>query len=254
MKNIFSVFLFSFFVFFTNHISAQVSTDTIPTDDPLQQQIEDLSENIGNESADLTTLTENLKYYQDHPLNLNTATREELQDLMLLSDIQIENLLAHRDQFGTMMSIYELQTIDGFDLATIYKILHYVHVSDMTNEGHFNFHEMLKNGKSEIILRDQRVLEPQKGFSPIDSAALAASPNSRYLGTPDHYYARYRFTYGNFVSAGITADKDPGEEFFTGTQKQGFDFYSAHLCIRNIGIVKSAVIGDYQVSFGQGLV
>lgn len=255
MKHFFSVALIFTFVFFTsNRLTAQVTNDTIPVDDPLQQQIEDLSENIGTEDADLTTLVENLKYYSEHPLNLNTASREELQELLLLSDIQIDNLLAHRDKFGPLMTIYELQTVDGFDLATIYKILPYVHVADMSASGHFDFHEMLKNGKSELLLRDQRILEQQKGFSPIDSAALAANPNARYLGSPDHLYARYRFTYGTYVSAGITADKDPGEEFFTGTQKRGFDFYSAHVSVRNIGIVKSAVVGDYQVSFGQGLV
>ncbi|HET6991952.1 MAG TPA: helix-hairpin-helix domain-containing protein, partial [Bacteroidia bacterium] len=252
--------LITLFLLTCSAISAQVTIDTIPRpdstviDDPLNQQIEDLSENLQSENVDLTTLVENLKYYQDHPLNLNTATREDLEDMMLLSEIQIDNFLAHRNRFGALMSIYELQTIDGFDLVTINKILPYVRVADMSATGHFNFHEMLKNGKSEIIVREQRVLEQEKGFSPIDSAALAASPNSRYLGSPDHLYARYRFTYGNFVSAGITSDKDAGEEFFRGTQKQGFDFYSAHLCVRNIGIVKTAVLGDYQVSYGQGLV
>lgn len=256
-KNIFPILLFTFFC--TTKISAQVKTDTIPrtdsvlTDDPLNQQIEDLSENLGSESVDLTTLVENLKYYKDHPLNLNNATLEELQDLMLLNEIQIDNLLSHRIRFGSLMSIYELQTVDGFDLATINKILPYVKVADMSDAGHFDFKEMLKNGKSEIMIREQRIVEQQKGFSPIDSAALAASPNSRYLGSPDHIYARYRFTYGNFVSAGITSDKDAGEQFFKGTQKNGFDFYSAHLCVRNIGHVKTAVVGDYQVSFGQGL-
>ncbi|HEU4719499.1 MAG TPA: helix-hairpin-helix domain-containing protein [Bacteroidia bacterium] len=227
--------------------------DTVPQDDPLQQQIEDLSENLSNENADYTTLTDNLRYYQQHPLNLNTASREELEDLMLLDEVQIDNLLAHRDKFGPLMTIYELQSIDGFDLATIYKILPYVKVSDNMDSGHFSFHEMRQNGHHEIVLRDQRVIETQKGFSPIDSAALAASPNSRYLGSPDHLYARYRFTYGNYVSVGFTADKDPGEQFFRGTQKQGFDFYSGHVCVRNISFVKTAVIGDYQVGFGQGL-
>jgi hypothetical protein len=254
------IFLISFFFLIYAGISAQTNIDTIPItdstviDNPLNQQIEDLSENLGTENADLTTLVENLKYYQDHPLNLNTATREELEDMLLLSEIQVDNLLQHRNRFGPLMSIYELQTIDGFDLVTINKILPYVRVADMSSAGHFNFHEMFANGKNEIIIREQRILEQEKGYSPIDSAALAASPNSRYLGSPDHIYARYRFTYGTFVSAGVTADKDPGEEFFTGTQKKGFDFYSAHLAVRNIGIVKSAVLGDYQLSFGQGLV
>ncbi|MEO5643590.1 MAG: helix-hairpin-helix domain-containing protein [Bacteroidia bacterium] len=251
------VSIVAFFV--TNNSFAQVAADTVPEkdsvflDNPLKQQIEDLSENIGNENADLTMLVENLQYYSEHPLNLNTATREDLQDFILLSDLQVDNLLAHRERFGAMITIYELQAIDGFDLVTINKILPYVKVSERSSEGHFSFAEMRKYGKNEIVIREQRILEEQKGYLPIDSASLADSPNSRYLGSKDHLYVRYRYTYSNFVSAGITADKDAGEEFFRGTQKNGFDYYSAHLCLRNVGVIKSAVIGDYQVSFGQGL-
>lgn len=241
----------------TFSLNAQTDTlakDTSAVDDaPLDQQIENLSENLGTEDADLTALVENLQRYKEKPLNLNTATREELVDLSLLNDVQINNLLLHREQFGSLISIYELQAVDGFDLATIYALLPYVTVTDRFDSGHFSAKEMFANGKHELIFRTQRIVEEQVGYTPIDSASLAESPNSRYLGSPYRIYTRYRFTYGNFVSWGVTAEKDQGEEFFRGTQKNGFDFYSAHLSVRNIGPVKSAVIGDYQLSFGQGL-
>ena len=66
-------------------------------------------------------------------------------------------------------------------------------------------------------------------------------------------YARYRFRYRQNVSFGITAEKDEGEEFFKGSQKNGFDYYSAHLFLRDIGRLKAVAIGDYQAQFGQGL-
>jgi hypothetical protein len=234
-------------------VFAQVDS-TAAGEDPLNQQIEVLSENLGSEDVDLTALTENLVYYKSHPLNLNSATREELIDLGLLTDIQINNLITHRERFGNLISIYELQAIDGFDLATIYAILPYVRVTDRFDAGHFSFDEMFDNGRHEIVLRTQTIAEEQLGYTDADSATLADNPNARYLGNPFRYYARYRFTYGNFVSWGVTAEKDAGEEFFKGTQKRGFDFYSGHVAIRNIGPVKAAVLGDYQVSFGQGLV
>ena len=53
---------------------------------------------------------------------------------------------------------------------------------------------------------------------------------------------------------GITAEKDQGEEFFKGSQPNGFDFYSAHLLLKDIGPVKTIVLGDYYAQFGQGLV
>ncbi|MCB0640960.1 MAG: helix-hairpin-helix domain-containing protein, partial [Phaeodactylibacter sp.] len=46
-----------------------------------------------------------------------------------------------------------------------------------------------------------------------------------------------------------------GEAFFTGSNPQGFDFYSAHLFLRNYKEwLKALALGDYSVSFGQGLI
>jgi hypothetical protein len=221
--------------------------------DQLNQQIENLSETLESEDADLTNLIDNLAYYIGHPINLNTASREELEDFGLLTDIQISNLLTHIARFGNLISIYELQAVNGFDLATIYKILPYVKVDERFDAGHFDFREMMREGRHEIVVRGQGIVEEQKGYSEIDSAALAENPNARYLGSPYRVFSRYRFTYSRFVSVGLIAEKDAGEEFFRGTQQQGFDFYAGHICIRNIGIIKTAVLGDYQISFGQGL-
>ncbi|MBK8413789.1 MAG: hypothetical protein IPL22_04265 [Bacteroidetes bacterium] len=56
------------------------------------------------------------------------------------------------------------------------------------------------------------------------------------------------------ISWGFTADKDAGEQFFKGNQKRrGFDFYTAHFAIRNVGPFALIAIGDYQVGYGQGL-
>jgi hypothetical protein len=52
---------------------------------------------------------------------------------------------------------------------------------------------------------------------------------------------------------GIDGKKDAGEEFFKGSQKQGFDFYSAHFFVRNIGVFKALAVGDFIVNLGQGL-
>ena len=52
---------------------------------------------------------------------------------------------------------------------------------------------------------------------------------------------------------GIVAEKDAGEQFFKGKQKQGFDFYSAHIFIKRLGIIKALAIGDFTVNLGQGL-
>ncbi len=234
---------------FPSYVAAQ---DTIDTD--TQQKMENIVEQTNNEETDFTQLLELLDFYKKHPINLNDANKEVLLSLELLSEIQINNLLSHVKKNGNLISIHELQSIDGFDLQTIKAVLPYVYVTDYKSKSQFSMREMLEQGQHVFILRYTQVLEDQAGFSPITDSALSASPNSRYLGSKPKIFARYRFTYGTNVSWGITGEKDAGEEFFKGTQKNGFDFYSAHFFIRNVKFVRAFALGDYTVGFGQGLI
>lgn len=268
---IFNPFLFILFITFLLPTNKTIAQDTIPakTDDSdIQQQLENIAENSDNEDADYTNLLEGLTYYKEHPINLNNTSKEELQQLTFLNDIQINYLLSHIEKNGKLITIYELQSINGFDLQTIKKILPYVRVADTFTSAHFSIQEMFRNGQNTLQFRFAQILEKQTGFSPIDSTGLFQSPNSRYIGSPQKLYARYRFTYGTNISWGVTAEKDQGELIFKnkqnfnydwyenslkGNQKNGFDFYSAHFFLKNIRFVKAFVIGDYQATFGQGL-
>lgn len=222
-------------------------------DEQINQNIELLSEQLQSEDGDLSNLTDNWNYYKTHPINLNKANREDLYELQLLSDIQINNLIKHREKNGNLITIYELQSIDGFDLGSIKKIIPFIYVNDNFNAAHFSTKEMFKDGQHEFVMRYQRILEKQAGYFIPDSLTKAKKPNSYYLGNPDRYFARYTFQYNNNVSFALAGEKDAGEQFFKGTQKQGFDFYTGHLAIKNIKKIKTLVIGDYQASFGQGL-
>ncbi len=243
------LFLFSFITGFAQK-NVLDSTDTDKED--INQKLESIAEQTDAE-LDYTDLLENLNYYQKHPINLNNTTTDELEKLMVLSDIQISNLFDHIKKNGNLLSLLELQSITGFDLETISKLIPYVYVSNDVNNRHFSINEMIQNGNNQLIIRSQQILEEQQGFSPITDSALNASPNSRYLGSPEVIFAKYRFTYYNNISIGVTAEKDAGEEFFKGTQKNGFDYYSAHFYMKDFGIVKALAIGDFQAQFGQGL-
>ena len=222
-------------------------------DEQINQNVEFLSEQLQSEDGDLSSLTDNWQYYKTHPLNLNKAKQEDLAELQILNDIQINNLLKHREKNGNLITIYELQSIDGFDLSSIKKISPFVYVSDNFNSAHFSAKEMFKDGKHEFVVRYQRILEKQIGYFTPDSITKATKPNSFYLGNPDRYFARYTFQYNNNVSFALAGEKDAGEQFFKGTQKQGFDFYTGHVAVKNIKSIKTFVVGDYQATFGQGL-
>lgn len=223
------------------------------TEEIIENYIEEISSNTDKE-IDLTTLYEDLTFYLNEPLNLNTATKEDLEKLQLLSEFQIENLLKYRNDFGQLLSIYELLNVNGFNEEYVRLILPFVTIEKVEPVLSFDPKKAVRYGRHRVFLRTRNVLQTQQGYTPITDSALAASPNSRYLGSPWHFYTRYQYTYKNKVAWGVTAEKDPGEEFFKGTQKQGFDFYSGHLMVKGIGPVKTLVLGDYLAQFGQGLV
>ncbi|MFC2151221.1 ComEA family DNA-binding protein [Bacteroidota bacterium] len=218
----------------------------------LEDLIEDLASSTDAE-LDYSSLYEDLNYFLNNPLNLNSATKEELERLQILNDFQINSLLDYVKRNGEMLSIYELQLVYGFSMDNILMILPFITVFDTPVESSFKFKNAIKYGNNQIFLRGQEVLEEQVGYSYIADSALTENPNSRYLGSSYKIYTKYKYNYKNKIYWGITAEKDPGEEFFSGNNKNGFDYYSAHLQINDIGIVKTITLGDYQAKFGQGL-
>ena len=243
IKNI-GLILFSLF------LSVNTLAQKVPS---LEDLIEDIAGNTDAE-IDYTSLYEDLNNFINNPLNINTATQEDLEKLQILNDFQVKSLLDYIKQKGQMLSIYELQLVYGFTMNDISKILPFVTVSEIQADARFKIKNALKYGKHQVFLRGQEVLEEQVGYSPISDSTLLESPNSRYLGSSYKLYTKYKYNYKNKIYWGFTAEKDAGEEFFTGTNKNGFDFYSAHLQINDIGIIKTITLGDFQAKFGQGLV
>ena len=78
----------------------------------IQSRIEFISEELESESIDLTDIVSQLNYYFDHPLNLNNCTKEQLLELNLLTDVQVNDLLLHRELFGNLISKFELFEVE----------------------------------------------------------------------------------------------------------------------------------------------
>ena len=98
--------------------------------DLIEQRIATIAEQLGDESdVDLSSLADQLTERLSDPINLNRTDAEELGSLHLLTDIQINAILAHIIHFGKYISIYELQTVDGLDNATLEIMRPFVTVS-----------------------------------------------------------------------------------------------------------------------------
>ncbi len=239
---IFFVWLILFLV--TADISAQVAE---PITTNTEQQLENVTENNEDiETEDDSYLQEMVQFIKN-PIELNYADAAELNQLRMLTPMQVQNFILYRSLVGKMVDLYELQAVPGWDIATIQKLRPYINVSIQVSAVDA-LKQRLKNGEHSILFRASQVPERSKGYL-LDSSAAT----NFYPGSPQKLLFRYKYTYRNLFQYGIVAEKDAGEQFFKGKQKQGFDFYSAHIFVRKTGIIKSLAIGDFTVNLGQGL-
>jgi len=223
-----------------------------------QSILSDLIEDIASsteESLDYALLYEDLIYYAQHPLNLNDASEEELQKLYLLTDYQIQSLQHYIKSHGPLRSVYELQLVYGFDEQLIRKLSPFIKTQPPDNRHDISVKNAVRYGRHQLFMRSTRVLEEQKGYAEIPDSVLEHDPDkNRYLGNPYKIYTRYTFSYKQQIQMGFVAEKDPGEEFFTGSNQHHFDYQSAHFFLNKKGTIRKIALGDYQASFGQGLI
>jgi DNA uptake protein ComE-like DNA-binding protein len=218
----------------------------------IEQRIEFIGENLEDSDLDLTVFLEDFYFFLENPLNLNEADFDMLGRLHLLSDVQAIAILSYRKKYGDFITVYELAAIPELDREVIDMMLPFITIEPVVKDN-FKWKYAFKYGNHEVLTRYERVLEEKAGYMEYPDSVLLENPNKQYLGSPDKFYVRYRNQYKDRVSWGVTAEKDAGEEFFRGTQQQGFDYYSGHVFVKNIWKFDAIALGDYQVKFGQGL-
>ena len=246
---------------------AQVPIDTLSTDalnELLIEQVERLAED-SDEDADYEELLDHYIFFVENPINLNSDDIDELLELRLINIFQYEELQKYRRYYGDFLFLEELEMVEGFDEQTLSIIAPIVYVGKDNSRDKVTLKKMARYGKHQVVGRYEQILEHQAGYDPISDSALLAKPNSRFLGSPQRYQLKYTYNYRNRIRAGFVMEKDPGEMFFTDhvsdtikallgeKYHRGFDFVGFHLYAKDLGVVKAAVLGDYQLAFGQGL-
>lgn len=188
-------------------------------------------------------------YYQlvSHPINLNKASEDQLRMLGILTEKQIEALVAHIKTNGNLISIHELQSIDEFDLPTIHKLKPFVAIDDPDQLVNRSFVKRIFHYSNTYLLTRYE--------KKLDVSNSASGDTDEFVGSPDKYLLRFRSSIPGDFSCGVTGEKDPGERFQINrdNKQYGFDFYSYHLQIQNKKLLKNLILGDFLVQFGQGL-
>lgn len=210
---------------------------------------------VPEEDLDYESIYEVLFQLYLNPIDINKADSEILQATYLLNPEQISNLIMYRNNFGALISLYELQAVPGFDLFTIDRILPFVTLGESISRSQNFWTRVQSEQQAYLLFRHRRVWETRKGFAPADTSNNGTISN-RYLGDPNELYVRFRIQHSRDFSMGMTLDKDPGEQFMWDTKsaRYGFNFFSFHFTRYFVGKWKVVSLGDFQASFGQGLV
>ncbi len=192
--------------------------------------------------------SESVQELVEHPLGLNAASREELASLPFMNDQLVEEISYYLYRYGPMVDVSELRLIRGMDDVRYRLLCHLVCPGDTTPmiKIPFSWKNVLQQGKHDIRFQLGKSLEKKKGY--FESTPL----NQGYLGDAWSTTVRYGFSFKKHVQVGFTAQKDAGERWFT--PGHGFDYVSAHLFLKRIGWCNAFILGDYNLTMGQGLI
>lgn len=251
------ILLFTFAILFQN-VYCQISNDLII------EHIERMSENSEEEYSDYSEMIEAYWSMVENPVNINSDDIEQLAEFKFISIFQLENIKKYRKNFGDIQLIEELNEIDGIDQRSI-DIIKPLICFEENNNDKIVLKDIFKYGKNKVLLEVNQCLNQKEGYKDIEDSLLYDKPNSIYLGSPHKLYLRYNFSYKDKIETGFVLEKDPGEYLFRKNINDsirkmlgnhlysGFDYSSFHICIYNFAFLKVLAIGDYKVSFGQGL-
>jgi hypothetical protein len=219
-----------------------------------------LSEEENDIAEDVLSLNENdehdgqsfeqLSQLLNHRRDINSITVAELRALPFLTDVQIDELVRHRESSGEILSPYELQVLDHFDEATIRSLLKVVSWKPPSER-------MDKSVVNRLVNESDRYLMMMSSLNLQRKAGFKGDGDGKeFHGSRLRTMCRFRSSKPGDFSTGFTLELDEGESFkWKPKQKQfGTDHVSAHLQLLNKGRVKNLIAGDFQYQAGQSLV
>ncbi len=202
---------------------------------PLNYTIDDIVLDIYNAVTELgeidyEQLQSDLYTLHESPIDLNHTSEEELSQLHFLSPRQIDDILLYADKHP-FESLYELRMIPSLADYEIRDLLPFVKITPHPlTSNPLKPKEVFTNAKHEVLTRvDARNIEAFESTDPM------------YVQT------RYRFDYQRRVIFGLQLRRPAGGD------AQSLQ-YGAYLQLRDIGHLHTLVAGNFQASFGQGLV
>lgn len=199
-------------------------------------EMEDIESSVMENSFDM------LCDLEKNPININTATREELEQLPFLTAKDVEDISEYLYRYGAMKSMGELAMVRSLDYYKRRLLSFFAYAGDVGKKGFPSVGNIVKYGRHDFLGTLKVPFYKRKGDI------------NGYMGYQLKHSVKYDFTYGDYVRFGLLGSQDAGEPFFAGRNKAGYDFYSFYLVLKKLGRIKTLAVGRYRARFGMGLV
>src|SRR5208283_5266972 len=204
------------------------------TDDIRQTSpdFESLMENTSDDGTGKSATLDELEFYRLNPVDINTASFQELCGVPFLPPPIAIKIIFLRDSLKSLAPT-DLHLIPGMDEQTLALVSPFITFSSRKSETHS---PTLNDSITTMSFRSRGTMDihPQKPFL-----------DGEYLGSRVAQYDRLIINTPRW-SGGILFDKDAGEPLDAG-------FVSGYIGFGNDGIVKRFVAGDYTINNGEGL-
>jgi hypothetical protein len=234
-------------------IKSQENTRQVTAYEDYAEEILDMDEDY---LATLEEWQDIIDQWLENPLCINTEEADWLMEYKIISLYQLNKLKEYRLIYGNLLSVYELSFIEGWDFQTVRKVIPLVNVK-LSKEPRTFKKFTFRTVHQSLILKTAFNIKKSKGYEQGNtSSEYPGEPV--YSGSPFRLALRYDLEYRNKLAMGLRMEKDPGEPFLISSSLiskkiKTPDLFSGYLHIKNLGPVKSMILGNYRVSFGYGV-
>ena len=189
-----------------------------------------------HEDVDVTLLAQELIDLKQHPINLNTVSLKQLENIPFIHSIHAAKIIEYRQKYGRIRSYSELLRIGSIDREMAELIQHFSILENQKDANHLTQTKI----KTEINFLSFLSFPKSIGFGKNDR---------QYPGLPQRYLARATSEINTRLKAGLVMEQDPGEAI-----KSMPDFVSGHIQWKpKTTVFRKIILGDYHLHYAQNL-
>ncbi|MFZ6033779.1 MAG: ComEA family DNA-binding protein [Melioribacter sp.] len=187
-----------------------------------------LEDNLGE--IEESEIADEIEELLDNPIDINNASQEELLRIPLLDNRRAVAIIRYRKSHGGFDNKNELFLVPELNDKIARWISYFITIAPATESVN-----IFSYSKITLRSRIQSDLQLRRAYT-----------ENKFAGNRLKSYNRILY-YGNYFSAGILTDKDPGEKSYT-------DFISGFIQINTKTFLNKIILGNYIIEAGGGLI